>query len=164
MSIQSVTERVISEHYNDLTAKCTLLAEAMCDGDNAKFKGACAALGGAMRRARSAARIMLTTKLLREFGITPTQHVARHVMTIVFNEAASTKDLMKNYAEPGRKADHKFVEAALTTMQDNRELCEAYSDSYKDFNTALEKNVAIIKAQEIAKATLDRPVLQRVNH
>lgn len=90
-------------------------------------------MSGAMKRHCRDVRIFLAEPLLEAIGATPTQTVAHHVMTMAFGQSASTADLTKVFAKPGRDAAKKFVEEAELAAAKNLGVIEDFREVYSEY-------------------------------
>lgn len=113
------------------------------------------ALGGIMRCMRSECRVQLIGGLMHDLNITPTQTVARHLMTRVFGEAASADVLRKTFAEPGRTAHVKLVGETFHKLYESPSAAALYASEYRIFNNMMKAHVQKMRKQVGMRARLD---------
>lgn len=108
-------------------------------GDDLRAAGG--RMSGAMKRHCRDVRIFLTGPMLEAIGATPTQTVAHHVMTVAFGQSASTAELTKAFAQPGRDAKEKFVDGAEEAAMKNRDVLEDFGAVYEDYVKKVRKKI-----------------------
>jgi hypothetical protein len=104
-----------------------------------------ASFGGLLRSLRCRCRINLAQSLIGELKITPTLHVAKYVMRQAFGEAAANTSLQRNFAQSGRDATEKYMNAARRTVVAHPALIEQHSRLYEFYCNALKRAVKKLK-------------------